>query len=124
MTEMDAEHCRNSWNRRLFLEINISWSLRSEVSKHRVRRPLSVCVDASDWSGYTGGIKTTCGKSTDHCVQLVGYGSHKGTDYWKVKRKRMSRVWRPFFRVRAACMSQVATGAAAFGITVRFEGLP
>jgi hypothetical protein len=54
--------------------------------------PLSVCVDASDWSGYTGGIKTTCGKSTDHCVQLVGYGSHKGTDYWKVKRQRMSRV--------------------------------
>ena len=37
--------------------------------------PLSVCVDASDWSGYTGGIKTTCGTSTDHCVQLVGYAS-------------------------------------------------
>ena len=47
--------------------------------------PLSVCVDASDWGGYTGGIKTTCGHSTDHCVQLVGYGSEGGVDYWKVR---------------------------------------
>ena len=47
---------------------------------------LSVCVDASDWGGYSGGIKTTCGTNTDHCVQLVGYGSHKGTEYWKVRK--------------------------------------
>jgi hypothetical protein len=47
--------------------------------------PLSVCVDASSWSGYTGGIKTTCGTSTDHCVQIVGYGTEKGTEYWKVR---------------------------------------
>jgi hypothetical protein len=49
--------------------------------------PLSVCVDASDWGGYSGGIKTTCGTSTDHCVQLVGYGSHEGTDYWTVRNR-------------------------------------
>ena len=47
--------------------------------------PLSVCVDASDWSGYKAGIKTTCGKSTDHCVQLVGYGVEEGVEYWKVR---------------------------------------
>ena len=47
--------------------------------------PLSVCVDAHSWSGYTGGIKTTCGNITDHCVQVVGYGTHAGTDYWKVR---------------------------------------
>lgn len=47
--------------------------------------PLSVCVDATDWSGYAGGIKTTCGKSVDHCVQIVGFGEHKGTSYWKVR---------------------------------------
>jgi hypothetical protein len=35
--------------------------------------PLSVCVDASDWGGYSGGIKTTCGTSTDHCVQVRAY---------------------------------------------------
>ena len=46
---------------------------------------LSVCVDASDWGGYSGGIKTTCGTSTDHCVQLVGYGVEKGAEYWKVR---------------------------------------
>jgi hypothetical protein len=47
--------------------------------------PLSVCVDANDWGGYSGGIKTTCGTSIDHCVQLVGYGTEMGTDYWKVR---------------------------------------
>jgi len=47
--------------------------------------PLSVCVDANDWGGYDGGIKTTCGKSIDHCVQLVGYGYDKGKNYWKVR---------------------------------------
>lgn len=47
--------------------------------------PLSVCVDANSWGGYSGGIKTSCGKSIDHCVQLVGYGTEHGTDYWKVR---------------------------------------
>merc|ERR1712179_878428 len=36
--------------------------------------PLSVCVDASSWSSYRGGVMTSCGRSVDHCVQLVGYG--------------------------------------------------
>jgi len=47
--------------------------------------PLSVCVDAHDWSGYRGGIKTSCGSKTDHCVQIVGYGSQGSTNYWKVR---------------------------------------
>lgn len=46
---------------------------------------LSVCVDANDWGGYSGGIKTTCGNSVDHCVQIVGYGSEADTEYWKVR---------------------------------------
>ena len=29
--------------------------------------PLSVCVDASTWSSYTGGILSRCGTSVDHC---------------------------------------------------------
>jgi len=46
---------------------------------------LSVCVDANDWGGYSSGIKTSCGTSIDHCVQIVGYGTSGSTDYWKVR---------------------------------------
>jgi len=33
--------------------------------------PLSVCVDASQWSTYTGGILSVCGDDVDHCVQVA-----------------------------------------------------
>jgi len=35
--------------------------------------PVSVCVDATTWGSYTGGILSSCGTSVDHCVQAVGY---------------------------------------------------
>jgi len=44
--------------------------------------PLSVCVDASSWSSYKGGIMSVCGKSVDHCVQAVGVDA---SSYWKVR---------------------------------------
>jgi len=44
--------------------------------------PLSVCVDASSWNSYKGGIMTTCGKSVNHCVQAVGVDT---SSYWKVR---------------------------------------
>jgi len=47
--------------------------------------PLSVCVDANSWGGYSSGIKTSCGRSIDHCVQLVGFGTQGSTEYWKVR---------------------------------------
>jgi len=46
--------------------------------------PLSVCVDASTWNSYRGGIMTTCGKSVNHCVQAVGVDASTG-GYWKVR---------------------------------------
>jgi len=46
--------------------------------------PLSVCLDASSWSSYTGGIMSVCGKSVDHCVQAVGVYPTTG-GYWKVR---------------------------------------
>jgi len=46
--------------------------------------PLSVCVDASSWNSYTGGIMKTCGKSVDHCVQAVGVDA-SSNGYWKVR---------------------------------------
>jgi C1A family cysteine protease len=45
--------------------------------------PLSVCVDANNWSTYTGGVLATCGNSVDHCVQAVGIDTSAG--YWKVR---------------------------------------
>jgi len=48
--------------------------------------PVSVCVDASTWSGYTGGILTSCGNDVDHCVQLTGYANYgQSGDYWIVR---------------------------------------
>lgn len=46
--------------------------------------PLSVCVDANNWSSYTGGIMSTCGKQVDHCVQAVGVATGSN-GYWKVR---------------------------------------
>lgn len=38
--------------------------------------PLSVCVNAGSWHSYKGGVMTNCpSKNTDHCVQVVGYGT-------------------------------------------------
>jgi cathepsin F len=50
--------------------------------------PLSVCVDASTWSSYNGGIimkGSGCGTSLDHCVMITGYGSESGTPFWWVR---------------------------------------
>jgi C1A family cysteine protease len=46
--------------------------------------PLSVCVDASSWNSYHGGIMTSCGNRVDHCVQAVGVDASTN-GYWKVR---------------------------------------
>jgi C1A family cysteine protease len=45
--------------------------------------PLSVCVAASTWQFYTGGVVKRCGRQVDHCVQAVGVDVKGG--YWKVR---------------------------------------
>jgi len=47
--------------------------------------PLSVCVDASEWSFYTSGIfsASECGTSIDHCVLATGYNIPGG--YWIIR---------------------------------------
>jgi C1A family cysteine protease len=45
--------------------------------------PLSIVVDASEWSTYTGGILESCGTSLDHAVQVVGVDTAEGS--WKVR---------------------------------------
>jgi len=46
--------------------------------------PFSVCVDAEEWSFYSGGIIThdNCGRNVDHCVQMIGYDTTGATPYW------------------------------------------
>ena len=47
--------------------------------------PLSVCLDANNWSTYTGGIMTVCGQQVDHCVQAVGVDTSSTGGYWIVR---------------------------------------
>jgi len=48
--------------------------------------PVSVCVDASTWSSYGGGVLQSCGNSVDHCVQLTGYQNYgQGGAFWIVR---------------------------------------
>ena len=45
--------------------------------------PLSVCLDASDWSSYVEGIVSSCTSVPNHCVQVVGVDT--SNNYWKVR---------------------------------------
>ena len=51
--------------------------------------PLSISVAASSWSSYSGGIYDGCHYDSNiqlnHGVQLVGYGSEDGQDFWIVR---------------------------------------
>lgn len=43
--------------------------------------PLSVCLAASSWQSYTGGVLSRCDNNVDHCVQTTGYTS----EYWRIR---------------------------------------
>mmetsp|Transcript_8571 Transcript_8571/g.9728 ORF Transcript_8571/g.9728 Transcript_8571/m.9728 type:complete len:317 (+) Transcript_8571:26-976(+) len=47
--------------------------------------PISIAVDASTWSSYTGGVVTrsTCGTGMNHAVVIVAYDAVE--DAWKVR---------------------------------------
>lgn len=47
--------------------------------------PPSVCVDASSWSSYTGGVLTSCGCNIDHAVQATGISSQYGTPAYVIR---------------------------------------
>jgi len=50
--------------------------------------PITIGINASPMQKYTGGINNPflCLKSrVDHAVLIVGYGTDKGVDYWKIK---------------------------------------
>jgi len=52
------------------------------------QRPVAVAIEADQiaFQLYTSGILTQkCGTKLDHGVLVVGYGTDKGVDYWKIK---------------------------------------
>jgi len=55
--------------------------------------PVSVCVDASTWSSYTGGVMTSCGSDIDHCVQLVGYSNYGNNGSYWIVRNQWGQDW-------------------------------
>merc|ERR1719412_2235880 len=44
--------------------------------------PASVCLAASSWQSYRGGILSRCDNQVDHCVQTTGYS---GSSYWRIR---------------------------------------
>jgi C1A family cysteine protease len=60
--------------------------------------PPSICVDATEWQYYTGGIITPqsdCGQTLDHCVQLTGWQTVDGIIVWNV-RNSWGTDWGPY----------------------------
>jgi C1A family cysteine protease len=47
--------------------------------------PPSVCVDASSWQSYTGGVMSSCGCNIDHAVQATGITSQFGSPAFIVR---------------------------------------
>jgi len=47
--------------------------------------PPSVCVDASSWQDYQGGVMTSCGCNIDHAVQATGLTTISGTQAYIVR---------------------------------------
>ncbi|CAD7945724.1 unnamed protein product [Amoebophrya sp. A120] len=72
--------------------------------------PISICVDASSWQLYFGGVvdSSTCGTDLDHCVQTVGI---KAGEYWIVK-NQWAEDWGEEGYIR------VKTGENACGIAM------
>jgi len=48
---------------------------------------LSICVDASSWQDYSGGVlmASDCSDNLDHCVQAVGYDLTQSPSFWIVR---------------------------------------
>jgi C1A family cysteine protease len=61
-------------------------SQESNMLAQMQKSPMSVCVDATLWQTYQGGVITSqsgCGTSIDHAVQATGYNAEG--NYWIVR---------------------------------------
>ena len=52
-------------------------NLQTAIQSH----PVGVSADATNWSRYSSGIFSNCGRNLNHDILLVGYTS----TYWKIK---------------------------------------
>ena len=69
------------------------------------KQPVVVAIEADTryFQSYSGGIldSTACGTKLDHAVEIIGYGTENGVDYWNV-RNSWSSSWGEggYFRVK------------------------
>jgi len=76
-------------------------SLQAAVAK----QPVVVAIEADTryFQSYSGGIidATTCGTNLDHAVEIIGYGTENGIDYWNV-RNSWGSAWGEdgYFRIK------------------------
>ena len=65
---------------------NDQLALKAAVSKQPV--VIAIEADTRYFQSYASGIltdATKCGTNLDHAVEIVGYGTENGIDYWKVR---------------------------------------
>ncbi|KAN0003320.1 hypothetical protein ACTFIZ_009470 [Dictyostelium cf. discoideum] len=78
--------------------------------------PVSICVDASTWQSYSGGVITTgCGQNIDHCVQVVGLEVDKTDPSNPVQYYIIRNSWGTDWGIDGYIY--VATGSDLCGIT-------
>jgi C1A family cysteine protease len=61
-------------------------ALKAAVAKQPV--VIAIEADTRYFQSYSSGVLTDgvkCGTTLDHAVEIVGYGSENGIDYWKVR---------------------------------------
>lgn len=65
---------------------NDQLALKAAVAKQPV--VIAIEADTRYFQSYSGGVltdSTKCGTNLDHAVEIVGYGTLNGIDYWKVR---------------------------------------
>lgn len=106
-----------------------TWSLQAEQTVMgwlAQNGPAAIAVNADGWGNYRGGIATTsslrCTSQLTHAVQLVGYGTENGQDYWIV-RNSWSASWGEKGYIRLARGSNTCCVlCAVMGVTVAQTG--
>ena len=107
-----SEETCSSDSSKYVLSVNGYTTIKSEsdmAAYVKSTGPVSIAIDASTWSTYTGGILSDCGTDINHAVQAVGVDDSSG-GYWKV-RNSWSSTWGESGFIR------LAYGADTCGIT-------
>jgi len=86
-----AEGCRYKKSCDAAGVVSWSWLFRGDEPKMLEwlwgNAPISICVDASQWAYYNGGIVlgSQCERATDHCVLLTGWNMDSRPASWNVR---------------------------------------